>query len=230
MDVVQTKKERGRLWMKNPTTKRWLLVGNKTFFKLGFDKKYPHLLNPPAVWKIVYSKTTHMITLTDTMNNKSFTEPINLLYERIPTTHREPPMDCILMNSQSETIFTKEQVQYVVDQYKKARIWKIRYIDNIRMMIFSSSYMEIEFFSIDYLYTHIEYFTANYNLNKDQVEFIKMKYNQRPKIQTTESLLEKLNIRSRSDFRKWSVKNHPDKGGDTATFQDVNNAVSKAFP
>ena len=36
-------------------------------------------------------------------------------------------------------------------------------------------------------------------------------------------ILCKQGIKTNKDFRKWSIKNHPDKGGDQALFQEVSN-------
>jgi len=35
------------------------------------------------------------------------------------------------------------------------------------------------------------------------------------------------NIRDKRDYRRWALKNHPDKGGDTSTFQIVQDCVNK---
>lgn len=43
------------------------------------------------------------------------------------------------------------------------------------------------------------------------------------------AMLESVGIRSRKDFNKWAVKNHPDKGGDTGNFQRVSNYVDKVY-
>jgi hypothetical protein len=37
-------------------------------------------------------------------------------------------------------------------------------------------------------------------------------------------------ITSRSDFRKWSLQNHPDRGGDTTKFQEISACVDTVFP
>jgi hypothetical protein len=42
--------------------------------------------------------------------------------------------------------------------------------------------------------------------------------------------LEEAGIRTRSDFRKWSVQNHPDKGGDMLRFQEINACMDTVFP
>lgn len=34
------------------------------------------------------------------------------------------------------------------------------------------------------------------------------------------------NIYTKKDFRKWALRNHPDKGGDTSVFQSVSSCVS----
>lgn len=44
------------------------------------------------------------------------------------------------------------------------------------------------------------------------------------------NVLEGLEIKSRRDFLKWSKTNHPDKGGDTATYQRVNECVLRIYP
>ena len=35
------------------------------------------------------------------------------------------------------------------------------------------------------------------------------------------------NIRTKKDYRRWALKNHPDKGGDTSTFQNVQDCINK---
>jgi len=35
------------------------------------------------------------------------------------------------------------------------------------------------------------------------------------------------NIRDKKDYRRWALRNHPDKGGDTLTFQNVQDCVNK---
>lgn len=42
--------------------------------------------------------------------------------------------------------------------------------------------------------------------------------------------LDSAGIKSRSDFRKWSLQNHPDRGGDTTKFQEMSACVDTAFP
>jgi len=42
-------------------------------------------------------------------------------------------------------------------------------------------------------------------------------------------ILKKHNVTSLSDFRKWSVKNHPDKGGDENLYKEVNNCNDLFF-
>jgi len=41
------------------------------------------------------------------------------------------------------------------------------------------------------------------------------------------TLLDFLGIKTSRDFRWWALRNHPDKGGDLETFQDVSNLVDK---
>jgi hypothetical protein len=41
----------------------------------------------------------------------------------------------------------------------------------------------------------------------------------------SKNILDIHNIKSKKDFRKWASTNHPDKGGDTKIFQEVNEAV-----
>lgn len=41
--------------------------------------------------------------------------------------------------------------------------------------------------------------------------------------------LAKMGITSQKDFTRWSLKNHPDKGGDTAKFQSVSDLAGRAF-
>jgi hypothetical protein len=53
---------------------------------------------------------------------------------------------------------------------------------------------------------------------------LKLITNRMEKIKTEEtrrihvSLLERYGIRSKTDMRKWLIKNHPDRGGDSTTF------------
>jgi outer membrane biosynthesis protein TonB len=44
------------------------------------------------------------------------------------------------------------------------------------------------------------------------------------------NVLDGLEIKSRRDFKKWARTNHPDKGGDSALFQRVNECVLRIFP
>ena len=44
------------------------------------------------------------------------------------------------------------------------------------------------------------------------------------------NVLDGLEIKSRRDFKKWAKTNHPDKGGDSAVFQRVNECVIRMFP
>ena len=41
--------------------------------------------------------------------------------------------------------------------------------------------------------------------------------------------LASMGIRSNKDFKKWAVKNHPDKGGDSATFARVSSMADRVF-
>ena len=42
-------------------------------------------------------------------------------------------------------------------------------------------------------------------------------------------ILNNHNIKSSKDFRKWSLKNHPDKGGDEEIFKIVSTCYSEYF-
>ena len=63
---------------------------------------------------------------------------------------------------------------------------------------------------------------------------VKLITNRMEKIKTEErrrihvSLLERHGIRSKSDMRKWLIKNHPDRGGDSATFIRVLDEFKKS--
>jgi hypothetical protein len=48
-------------------------------------------------------------------------------------------------------------------------------------------------------------------------------------VDRAKSELASMGINSLSDFKKWSLRNHPDKGGDTATFGRVSGLASTAF-
>ena len=51
---------------------------------------------------------------------------------------------------------------------------------------------------------------------------LKLLKNRLEKIEQEEhGLLEKYGIRSRSDMKKWMIKNHPDRGGDSEIFIKV---------
>jgi hypothetical protein len=43
------------------------------------------------------------------------------------------------------------------------------------------------------------------------------------------AILDGVGITSRRQFLKWSKTNHPDKGGDTATYQRVNECVIRLY-
>jgi hypothetical protein len=42
-------------------------------------------------------------------------------------------------------------------------------------------------------------------------------------------MLQNANIHDLRDFRAWSLRNHPDKGGNTSVFQKVSNCVNEVF-
>jgi hypothetical protein len=44
------------------------------------------------------------------------------------------------------------------------------------------------------------------------------------------NILKKHNISNKKEYRMWAIKNHPDKGGDTKTFQEVNEAFRILIP
>ena len=48
-------------------------------------------------------------------------------------------------------------------------------------------------------------------------------------VKSCETLLSDTGITSRKDFLRWSVRNHPDKGGDTKTFQEISACVDKQY-
>lgn len=48
-------------------------------------------------------------------------------------------------------------------------------------------------------------------------------------VEEAKKALAALGIGSRKEFNKWALKNHPDKGGDTAQFQRVSSLADKAF-
>ena len=48
-------------------------------------------------------------------------------------------------------------------------------------------------------------------------------------VEEAKKALAPLGISSRKEFNKWALRNHPDKGGDTAQFQRVSSLADKAF-
>jgi hypothetical protein len=48
-------------------------------------------------------------------------------------------------------------------------------------------------------------------------------------VEEAKRALAPMGIGSRREFNKWALKNHPDKGGDTAQFQRVSSLADKAF-
>jgi hypothetical protein len=42
--------------------------------------------------------------------------------------------------------------------------------------------------------------------------------------------LEQEGIQTRSDFRRWAARNHPDKGGDARRFQEISECMDMVFP
>ena len=48
-------------------------------------------------------------------------------------------------------------------------------------------------------------------------------------VEEAKKALAPMGISSRKEFNKWALRNHPDKGGDTAQFQRVSSLADKAF-
>jgi hypothetical protein len=48
-------------------------------------------------------------------------------------------------------------------------------------------------------------------------------------VERAKSELASMGIKSNADFKKWSLRNHPDKGGDVSKYQKVSGLASTAF-
>lgn len=53
---------------------------------------------------------------------------------------------------------------------------------------------------------------------------------QSPKQESCKKRLKDEGIQDKGSFRKWALTNHPDKGGDVAKFQEINDCMDVVFP